>query len=146
MMIEGETILQMSRTVDFARWADIPLEVNTNITKMVAFETSLRIPRVVSMKQTVYRYSMYGSCSQDFLVYLRILNSQFNGSSERRGRCRGDRLRIGCRSHLGRISFNISHKLRHIELVKEGKEIFLNGLLDGTQGVATSANTGREGG
>ena len=83
------------------------------------------------MKWTVYRYSVYGSCSQDFLVYLCVVNSQLDGGSEGRGRCRGDRLRICCRSHLGRISFYIGHEFRHIELVKEGEEIFLDGLLDG---------------
>ena len=29
-----------------------------------------------------------------------------------------------------------------MELVKEGKEVFLNGLLNGTEGVAASANAG----
>ena len=31
---------------------------------------------------------------------------------------------------------------RHVDLMKEGEEIFLDGLLNGTEGVATSADTG----
>ena len=61
-------VLQVSRAVDFAYWVDVPLAINMNMTKLVAFETSFRILRVVSMKRTVYWYSVYGSCCQDFLV------------------------------------------------------------------------------
>ena len=86
-MVKGTTVLRVSRAIDFAYWADVPLAINANMTKMVAFETSLRIPRVVLMKWTVYWYSVYGSCGQDFLVYLCILNSQLNGSNEGRGGC-----------------------------------------------------------
>ena len=61
-------ILWMSRAVDFAYQADVPLAINTNVAKMVAFETSLRIPRVVLVKWTVYWYSVYSPGGQDLLV------------------------------------------------------------------------------
>ena len=34
-------VLQMSQAVDFAHWADVPLAINTNVAKVVAFKTSL---------------------------------------------------------------------------------------------------------
>ena len=68
MVVEGAMLLRMSRAVDFAYWADVPLAINTNMAKMVAFETSLRILRVVLVKWTVHWYSVYSSCGQDFLV------------------------------------------------------------------------------
>ena len=74
---------------------------------------------------------MYGSCGQDFLVQLCILNSQLDGGSERRRGGGGGHLWIGHCSHLGGVMFHISHELRHVELVKVGKEILLNGLLNG---------------
>ena len=42
-MVKGTTVLRSSRVIDFAYWADVPLAINANMTKMVAFETSLRI-------------------------------------------------------------------------------------------------------
>ena len=49
---------------------------------------------------------------------------------------------VGRCGHLGGVSFHISHELRHVKLVKERKEILLNSSLNGTEGVAMSANTG----
>ena len=40
-MIKRATILWMPRAVDFANGADIPLEINANVAKMVAFEAGL---------------------------------------------------------------------------------------------------------
>ena len=51
-------------------------------------------------------------------------------------------MRIGCRSQLSGVSFYVCHELWHVELVKEGKEILLNGLLNGMEGVAASADAG----
>ena len=61
-MVEGAMVLRMSWTVDFAYRADVPLAINTNMAKMVAFKTSFQVPQVVSVKQTVYWYPAYGSC------------------------------------------------------------------------------------
>ena len=61
-------VLRMSRAVDLAYWANVPLAINMNVAKMMAFETSLRIPRVVLVKRTVYRYSMYSPGGQDLVV------------------------------------------------------------------------------
>ena len=67
-VVEGATVLRMSRAVDFAYRADIPLAIDMNVAKMVAFETSLRIPRVVLVEQTIYWHSVYSPGSQDLMV------------------------------------------------------------------------------
>ena len=41
MVIKRTTVLWMSWAIDFANWADVPLAMNTNVAKMVAFETGL---------------------------------------------------------------------------------------------------------
>ena len=67
-VVEGAMVLRMSWAVDFAYWADIPLEIDTNVAKMVAFKTSLRILQVVLVEQTVHWYSVYSPSGQDLLV------------------------------------------------------------------------------
>ena len=61
-------VLRVSRAIDFANWTDIPLAINTNVAKMVAFEAGFRISRVILVKRTVYWYSVYGPCGQDLMV------------------------------------------------------------------------------
>ena len=68
MVVEGAMVLRMSRAVDFAYRADVPLAIDMNVAKMVAFKTSLQIPQVVLVELTVYWHSMYSPGSQDFLV------------------------------------------------------------------------------
>ena len=70
------------------------------------------------------------------------MDGQLDGGSERGGGGGGDCLWIGCRSQFGQVSFYIRYEFWHVELMKEGEEIFLDGLLNGTEGVATSADTG----
>ena len=67
-MVEGATVLRMPWAVDFAYWADVPLAIDMNVAKMMAFETSLRILRVVLVERTIYWHSMYSPSSQDLLV------------------------------------------------------------------------------
>ena len=100
-MIERTMVLRMSRAVDFANRADIPLAINANVAKMVAFETGFRIPWVVLVKWTVYRYSVYSPGGQDLMIQLSILDGQLDGGSERGGGGRRGSLWIGCRSQLG---------------------------------------------
>ena len=67
-VVEEAMVLWMSRAVDFAYWADVPLAVDTNMAKIVAFETSFRILRVILMEWSIYWYSMYSPGSLDLLV------------------------------------------------------------------------------
>ena len=47
-------VLRMSWAVDFAYWADVPLAINMNMAKMVAFKAGFRVLWVVSVKWTIY--------------------------------------------------------------------------------------------
>ena len=40
-VIKRATVLRVARAVDFANGADIPLAINTNVAKMVAFKAGL---------------------------------------------------------------------------------------------------------
>ena len=97
-MIKRATILWMPWAVDFANGANIPLAINTNMAKVVAFEASLSIAWVVTVKWTVYWCPLNSSFHQDFMIQFCILDSQFNGSSERGGGGGGYSLRVGRRS------------------------------------------------
>ena len=67
-MIKRAMILRMPWVVDFANGENIPLAINANVAKMVAFEASLGVARVVMVKRTVYRCSLYSPFSQDFMI------------------------------------------------------------------------------
>ena len=94
-MIKRATILQVSRVVDFANGTDIPLAVNANMAKMMALEASLGVAWVVTVQWTVYRCSLYGPFSQDFMIQFCILDSQFYGGGKRGGGSGGYNLRVG---------------------------------------------------
>ena len=57
-MIEGAAVLWVSQMIDLANWADVPLTIDTNVSKMVTFEAGLRVLWVVMVKWTVYQYSI----------------------------------------------------------------------------------------
>ena len=40
-MIEGAAVLRMSRTIDLANRADVPLTIDMNVSEMVVFEAGL---------------------------------------------------------------------------------------------------------
>ena len=141
-MIKRATILRMPWAVDFANGANIPLAINANVAKMMAFEASLGVARVVTVKQTVYRCSLYSPFSQDFMIQFCVLDSQFNGGSERGGGGGGYNLWVGRHSQFSRVSFYICYEFWHVELMEEGEEIFLDGSLNSMEGVASSADTG----
>ena len=75
------------------------------------------------------------------MIQFRVLDSQLNGSSERGEEGGGYNLRVGRRSQFGRVLFYVCYEFWHVELMEEGEEIFLDGLLNSTEGVATSADT-----
>ena len=51
-------------------------------------------------------------------------------------------MRIGRRNQFGGIAFYVCYKFWHMELMKKGKEVFLDGSLNSSEGVAASADTG----
>ena len=81
-MVEGATILRVSGAVDFTNGANIPLAVDADMAEVVAFKASLVIAGMVSVKGTVYRYSLNSPFRQDLMVQLCILDGQFDGGSE----------------------------------------------------------------
>ena len=86
-MVKGATILRVSGAVDFTNGANIPLAVDANMTEVMAFKACLVVAGMVSVKGTVYRYSLNSSFCQNLMVQLRVLDGQFDGGSEggRRG-------------------------------------------------------------
>ena len=141
-MVKGATILRVSRAVDFTNGANIPLAVNADMAEVVAFKVRLVVAWMVTVKETVYRYSLNSPFRQDFMVQLCVLDGQFDGGSEGKRRSGGYSLWIGHRNQFGGIVFYICYKFWHMELVEKGKEVFLDGLLNSPEGVATSADTG----
>ena len=51
-------------------------------------------------------------------------------------------MRIGCRSQFGGVAFYIRYKFWHMELMEKRKEVFLDGSLNGPEGVAASTDAG----
>ena len=75
MMIKTATILQVPWAVDFANGANIPLAINADVAKMMAFEAGLGVAWVVAMEWTVYRCSLYSPFGQDFMIQFCVLDS-----------------------------------------------------------------------
>ena len=81
-MVKGATILRVSGAVNFTNGANIPLAVDADVAEMVAFKACLVVAGMVSVKGTVYRYSLNSPFRQDFMVQFRVLDGQLNGGSE----------------------------------------------------------------
>ena len=94
-MIKRALVLWVAWVVDFAGGADIPLAIDANMAKVVALKTSFGIAWVVTVKGAVYRRSSNSPFRQDFMIQLCVLDSQFNGGSERGGGGGGYSLRVG---------------------------------------------------
>ena len=60
--------LRMARAVVFAYRTDIPLTMDTNVSKVMAFETQFMVIRVVAGERGVDRYAMDGSSSVNFMT------------------------------------------------------------------------------
>ena len=109
-MVKRAAILRVSRAIDLANGANIPLAINANMAKVVTFEASLGIAWVVTVKWTVYWCSLNSPFRQDFMIQFCVLDSQFNGGSERGGGGGGYNLRVGRRSQFGQISFYVCYE------------------------------------
>ena len=88
-MVEGATILRMSGAVDFTNGANIPRAVDADMAKVVVFKACFVVAGVVSVKGSVYRYSLNSPFRQDLMVQLCVLDGQFDGGSEGGGRSGG---------------------------------------------------------
>ena len=65
--------LRVARVVDFAYGADIPLAVDTNMAKVVAFEARFMVARVVMGEWSINGYAVDGSCGIDFMTEFNAL-------------------------------------------------------------------------
>ena len=75
-MVQRAVMLGVTRVVDLADWADVPLTVDMNVFKVVAFEACLSIARVVVRKRGINRYTMNGSSSNNFVAKFSALEYQ----------------------------------------------------------------------
>ena len=60
---QGATSLRVAGTVDFAYRTDIPLTVDTNMSKVVIFETCFMVARMIAREWSVNGYTMDSPCS-----------------------------------------------------------------------------------
>ena len=97
-MIKGAAILRVSGAVDFTNGANIPLAVDADMAEVVAFKACLIVAGMVSVKGTVYRYSLNSPFRQDLMVQFCVLDGQFDGGSKGGRRSGGYSLRVGRRS------------------------------------------------
>ena len=97
-MVKGATILRVSGAVDFTNGANIPLAVDADMAEVVALKACLVVAGMVSVKGTIYWYSLNSPFRQDLMVQLCILDGQFDGGSEGGGGGGGYSLRVGRRS------------------------------------------------
>ena len=58
------------------------MTVDADMAEVVAFKACLVVAGVVSVKGTVYRYSLNSPFRQDLMVQLCVLDGQFDGGSE----------------------------------------------------------------
>ena len=60
--------LRVARAVDFANRADVPLAVDTNMAKVVAFKTRLVVAGMIAGKWGINWHAMNGSGGVHFMV------------------------------------------------------------------------------
>ena len=70
------TALGVARTVDFANRADVPLAVDTNMAKIMAFKARFMVARVVTGEWGVNGYAMDSSRGIDFVTKFSALEGQ----------------------------------------------------------------------
>ena len=132
----------MAQAVDFAYGADVPLAVDTNMAKMVAFEAQFMVARVVTGKWGTDGFAMDCSHGIDFMVEFNALEGKLGFGGEQGIGGGWERLGVGRHSQFSDVSFQIVGELGHLHLVKGGEQVLLNLTLNGTKGVASVANTG----
>ena len=114
-------MLRVPGTVDLADWANVPLTMDMDMSKMMAFEACFPVMRMIAREGGVNRYTVDGPGSVNFIAEFCVLEGQFGLRREWRGGHRGERLWIGRHSHFFDVSFYIVDKLGHLQLIK-GRE------------------------
>ena len=89
------TVLGVAGAVDFAHWADVPLTMDMNMAKVMAFEARFMVARVVMGEWGVNGYAVNGSRGINLVAEFSALEGQLNFGGEW-GRGSGwERLGIG---------------------------------------------------
>ena len=136
----------VARAVNFANRADVPLVVDTNMAKVMAFKARFMVARVVTGEWGVDRYAMDSSRGIDFVAKFSALEGQLGLRGDWRRGSGWERLGVGTRSQFIDVSFQIVGELGHLHLVKGGEQVLLYFALNGTKGIASAANTRQGGG
>lgn len=83
-------MLRMAWTIDLTAQANIPLEMDVYVSKVVAFEACLSVVRVGMQERGIDRCAMDGSGGINFVMELRTLEGQL-GVREKQGGRHGGR-------------------------------------------------------
>ena len=67
--------MRVARAVDFTNGADVPLAVDANMAKVMAFEARFVVARVVTGEWGVDRYAMDSSSGINFMTKFSALES-----------------------------------------------------------------------
>ena len=70
--------MRVARAVDLANGADVPLAVDANMAKVMAFEARFMVTRVVTREWGIDRYAMNSRGGVDFVTKFCALESQLN--------------------------------------------------------------------
>ena len=111
----------VARAVDFANRADVPLAVDANMAKVMAFEARFMVARMVTEEWGIDRYAMDSPSGIDFVTKFSALESQLDLRGDWRRRSGWERLGVGGCSQFFDVSFQIIGKLGHLHLVKSGE-------------------------
>ena len=95
----------VARAIDFANRADVPLAVDTNMAKVMAFEARFMVVRVVTGEWGVDGYAMDSSRGIDFVTKFSTLEGQFDFGGEGRGGSGWERLGVCRHSQFLDVSF-----------------------------------------
>ena len=85
----------MAGAVDFANRADVPLAVDTNMAKVVAFEARFMVAGVVTGEWGINGYAMDSPRGIDFMTKFSALESQLSLRGDQRRRSGWERLGVG---------------------------------------------------
>ena len=89
------TPLRVAGVVDFANQADVPLAVDMNVAKVVAFKARFMVVRVATGQWGIDGYAMDSSRGIDFMTEFNALEGPLVLGGERRGGSGWKRLGVG---------------------------------------------------
>ena len=95
----------MAGAIDLAYRTNVPLAMDANMAKVVAFEARFMVARVVTGELGINGYAMDSPHDIDFMTKFSALEGQLNLRGEWRGGSGWKRLGVGRRSQFFDVSF-----------------------------------------